>query len=245
MDNCKLAEFLVSLGSLNGFSSTLAETKRALDFNDASILKSGPDDAIIFADALSGIRMIQSIGFSVDGIIAINKSFKSGGNEQPTLPGHLRNATYNVDDNISVITDETTQDAYFPKEVITREDLQDIVNEWNNSFQEGRDAWLVFARLSKLQAFQDGNKRTALIAANAAFGSLDSQDYLLIPTTVSKQYIFTGYLMEFYTAKDTDSELQAFNKMMEQVNDSQLTKSVFENIPINIRAAKTKPFGSI
>jgi hypothetical protein len=45
MDNSKLAEFLMSLGSLNGFASTIAETKKALDLHDASILKSGSENA--------------------------------------------------------------------------------------------------------------------------------------------------------------------------------------------------------
>lgn len=38
---------------------------------------------------------------------------------------------------------------------------------YNEDDRGQRDGWRVFADLAKLQPFQDGNKRTALIAANA------------------------------------------------------------------------------
>jgi prophage maintenance system killer protein len=99
---------------------------------------------------------------------------------------------------------------------------------------------MIFARLAKLQAFQDGNKRTALIAANAAFGSFASENFLLVPMRTSKRYIFTGYLMDFYTAESDEAEMMAFNRMMEQVDNQMLTKSIFENIPMNVNGLKTK-----
>lgn len=72
----------------------------------------------IYTDALNGIKAIQKIGFTVDGIIAINKEFKSDSEEEPNMPGYLRNAYYNKDDRIAIIVDQNTQQAYYPPEVI-------------------------------------------------------------------------------------------------------------------------------
>lgn len=49
------------------------------------------------------------------------------------MPGHLRNAYYNSDDQIAIIIDEVSQDAYFPPEVISRADLDNIVNDFEAS----------------------------------------------------------------------------------------------------------------
>ena len=39
-----------------------------------------------------------------------------------------------------------------------------------------QDGWELYARLSKLQPFDDGNKRTALISANLLVGSLNDDN---------------------------------------------------------------------
>jgi hypothetical protein len=185
-----------------------------LDIGNAQPLKQDNNDVAIFVDALKGIEAIRKIGFSVEGIIAVNKSFDTPNEEQPTLPGHLRNAFYNPDDAISVIVSADGRTAYFPKDVITREDLQIIVGEFETSEKTEKDAWRIFARLSKLQAFQDGNKRTALICANAAIGSFENEDYLLLPINDLDRMEFTLSLMRFYLATTTQDEEKAFRRMM-------------------------------
>lgn len=152
MDNTKLARFLTSLGSLNGYGSTVAQTKKALDTHSSDPLIQSNDDVAIFEDALSGIKAIKKYDFSVEGIIAINKGFDSPSDEEPNMPGHLRNAFYNEDDRLAITIDPSALegDNYIPKDIITKSDLQLIVDQFSNSKQTERDAWRVFADLSKL-----------------------------------------------------------------------------------------------
>ncbi|MDH6364335.1 hypothetical protein M2139_001360 [Enterococcus sp. PF1-24] len=214
MDNTALARFITSLGSLNSYGSTVLQTKQALDSHSTKPLRQDADDIAIFTDALKSITAIQKVGFSTEGIIAINTQFDSPSAEQPKWPGHLRNAYYNEDDRIGIIIDENTQKFYTPKEIITKADLDEIVKEYQLSNKIEVDAWRVFARLCKLQAFQDGNKRTALIAANAAYDTFSTEEYLVLPFNDLDRAEFTIHLMRYYKAEKAEAEEQAFQKMM-------------------------------
>ncbi|EGP4915024.1 Fic family protein [Enterococcus faecium] len=215
MDNTALARFITSLGSLNNYGSTVLQTKKALDQKSTKPLRQNKDDIAIFTDALKGIDVIKQIGFSTDGIIAVNKQFDSPSDEQPGLPGHLRNAYYNEDDRIAIIIDQQSQEAYLPPDVVTRADIDQIVETYNQSEKEEKDAWCVFAQLSKLQAFQDGNKRTALIAANAAYGTFENENYLTLPFNDLDRVEFTLNLMRYYQAMTPEEEEKAFERMLD------------------------------
>jgi len=214
MNNTALARFIASLGSLNGYGSTIYQTKKALDENSTKPLRQDRDDIAIFNDSLKGINAIKKIGFNTDGIIAINKEFDSPSDEQPNIPGHLRNSYYNPDDRTAILISSDSTDAYFPPDVISRNDLDDIVTTFNNSKKSEIDAWKVFADISKLQPFQDGNKRTALIAANSAIGALKNGNYLILPINDLDRAEFTLMLMRYYNAIDDDSKNTAFKRMI-------------------------------
>ncbi|KRL53979.1 Fic family protein [Furfurilactobacillus rossiae] len=214
MDNTALARFITSLGSLNDYGSTVAQTKLALDRNSTQPLNQNGSDVAIFTDALNGIKAIQKEGFSADGIIAINKQFKSPSNEEPDMPGHLRNAYYNDDDRIAVTVEQNGQTHYLPPEVVTHQALEKIVDQYQNSSHTETDAWRTFAKIAKLQPFQDGNKRTALIAANAAYGTLENGNYLVLPFNDLDRAEFTINLMRYYQADDDTAEEQALNRML-------------------------------
>ena len=72
-------------------------------------------DVPIFKDALAGIKAVKKDGFTVDGIININKSFVYSKEEDPAIPGHLRNSMYNPDDNIAIYQSLL----YFPEKILT------------------------------------------------------------------------------------------------------------------------------
>ena len=44
-DNTALAQFITSFGSLNGYGSTIAQTKRALDTGNTNALEQDNEDA--------------------------------------------------------------------------------------------------------------------------------------------------------------------------------------------------------
>ncbi|MFD1431005.1 Fic family protein [Lacticaseibacillus mingshuiensis] len=120
------------------------------------------------------MQVINEQGLSIDGIVATNTSFDSPSEEEPKRTGHLRNADDDPEDNTEICFSSKSGQAYFPLRVVTRKDLAVIVSCFERSEKTECDAWRVFAELTKLQPFQDGNKRTALIAANAAAGTLVS-----------------------------------------------------------------------
>lgn len=230
-DNIALARFITSLGSMNDYGSTLLQTKKALDKRDVSPLRDDVDDRAIFTDALKGIEAIKSVGFSTDGIIAINRSFDSDSEEEPVWPGHLRNANYNADDNIGITTGTNGRGNYIPPQHITKEDLDQIVGMFASSDKDEKDAWRVFASLAKLQPFQDGNKRTALIAANSAMGTLQTQDYLVLPFNEVDRLDFMVGLMRYYQAETPQAEEKALDRMV-ALTPSETERTIELNAPI-------------
>ncbi|MQS53118.1 Fic family protein [Companilactobacillus mishanensis] len=245
MDNTALARFITSLGTLNGYGSTVYQTKQALDLKSTKPLNNDPDDIAIFNDSLNGIAAIKKIGFSTDGIISINKEFKSASDEQPNMPGHLRNANYNPDDRTAILISNDSKDAYFPPDVVTKSDLNLIVEKFNDSDKSEQDAWKVFVEISKLQPFQDGNKRTALIAANDAYGTLENEKYLILPINDLDRAEFTLMLMRYYSAKNETDLETAFSRMMKLLpNDSdrlqELSKPIEEEHNTDLSTRKIK-----
>lgn len=65
-----------------------------------------------------------------------------------------------------------------------------------------------------MQPFQDGNKRTALIAANAAFNTFDNDNYLTLPFNNIDHAQFMVDLMRFYTADSPEKEEKVLDRMM-------------------------------
>lgn len=230
-NNTALARFITSLGSLNNYGSTVLQTKQALDAGTTAPLRQNADDIAIFSDALKGIAAIKAVGFSTAGIIAINKQFDSPSAEQPRMPGHLRNSYYNEDDRIAIILGQNHRQSYIPPEVVTAADIDGIVGRFNNSGRTERDAWRVFADLAALQPFQDGNKRTALIAANAAAGTLASGNYLVLPFNDLDRADFTIALMRYYVANNAEEKSIAFERMMRLLPSTEDRQSQLNEVP--------------
>ncbi|MFD1317247.1 Fic family protein [Loigolactobacillus zhaoyuanensis] len=64
----------------------------------------------------------------------------------------------NEDDWIGVTVDKNSNTNYIPPEIVTRQNIQNIVDQYNHSQKAAADAWRIFTALSKVQPFQDGNK---------------------------------------------------------------------------------------
>ncbi|KRM54723.1 Fic family protein [Lacticaseibacillus sharpeae] len=244
-DNTALAKFITSVGSLNDYGSTALQTKKALDTGSTKPLRQNADDIAIFTDTLKGIDAVKKVGFSTAGIIAINKQFDSPSAEQPKIPGHLRNAFYNEDDRIGIVIDHKSQETYVPKAIITPSDIDTIVDQFNQSPRTESDTWRLFAELAKLQAFQDGNKRTALIAANAAMGTFETGNYLVLPFNDLDRIDFTVGLMRYYIANDEEARTVAFTKMMDALpspseRQLELSKPMADS-PADAKTLRIKP----
>lgn len=247
--NIALARFITSFGSMNNYRSSVLQTKNALDdLKKSSLPKS--DEAILL-DAIDGIAAIKKHGFNSDGIIAVNKAFSHSKDEDPKWPGHLRTSMFgNPEDAIVVTTDPhgTTEGAYYAPSDVHQSDLDEIVDEFNNSAKTIKDGWRVFAKISKLQPFQDGNKRTGLIAANAAMSTWKQENYLVLPFNGIDHAEFMINLMRFYQAKTKQEEEKYLDKMIavlpseKEVNlKLPLTKAEKEN-PMDLKTKNVKRF---
>ena len=247
VDNSALASFIASYGSLNGYGSTVLQTKKALDTHNGKHLPKS--DRALFNDALDGIKAAKNYGFSADGIIAINRSFTHSETEDPPWPGHLRTEKYhNPDDEVVIITDPrgTSNDAYWPPKTVTARDLDKIVDTFNTSKKTTKDGWRVFAQIAKLQPFQDGNKRTALIAANSAMNTWENERYLALPFNGIDNAEFMVNLMRFYVAKTPADEEKALDNMIAVVPSDMETKwhQTIDEKTIDVKTKNVKFFNS-
>jgi len=215
MDNDKLARFITGLGRFNNYGSTVAQTKKALETGCTSHLRQENDDAVIFVDCLKAINEVMNQEFSVASIIAINAQFDGDSNEQPQNPGYLRDGHEFPHCDIIMVPlwpGEEEMVVHRPPIKVEEQDLEKIINEWKNSKKDETESWEMFAKIACLQPFQDGNKRTALIATNHALGALKSQDYILPPSGYHFNEFMNNLLQYYYHSKDDghDDALKRF-----------------------------------
>jgi len=213
MDNGRLAEFIAGLGRFNDYGSTVAQTKKAIDTKCTSHLNQENDDVVIFSDCLKAINKVLDLEFDINSIILVNSQFDGDSDEQPKNPGRLRDGLkYPHTDKIMVKLwpGDDGIVIHEPPLQIDKSDLQKIVDEWAKSEKTKAEAWQLFARLACLQPFQDGNKRTALISANHALGTLITQDYILPPTGRHFNRFMTD-LLEYYFYSNEPNADNALN----------------------------------
>lgn len=89
-----------------------------------------------------------------------------------------------------------------------------MIDRFDTSEYTTKDGWRVFADLAKMQPFQDGNKRTALIAANEAMGAFETQDFLVLPLQPESNTKFIGLLMRYYLTDDATQQDRLLDEMV-------------------------------
>ena len=213
MNNGRLAEFITGLGRFNDYGSTVAQTKKALETKCTSHLNQENDDVVIFSDCLKAINKVVNLEFDINSIILVNSQFDGDSEEQPKNPGRLRDGLkYPHTDKIMVKLwpGDNGIVIHEPPLQIDKPDLQKIVSEWRVSEKATTEGWQLFAKLACLQPFQDGNKRTALISANHALGTLKTQDYIVPPTGRHFNQFMTD-LLEYYHYSNEPNGVNALN----------------------------------
>ena len=195
MDNKKLAQLIYSVAQYEGYNTSVLQTQKNLSTHKEEWSFSTESDRYIFEDLLKAIQYASvQEKVTVEVVKGINAQMNSKMSGQPESPGELRkNVPIHVGD-------------YVPAETVTENMLKrQIETVTGNTVQDG---WELYARLSKLQPFDDGNKRTALISANLLVGSLndENKDYLVIPTDFRK-IKFDGSLVYYYMADDWDDHM--------------------------------------
>ena len=145
---------------------------------------------------------------------------------------------------------------YTLPEIVTEGILQEMIDRFDTSeyttFDTSeyttKDGWRVFADLAKMQPFQDGNKRTALIAANEAMGAFETQDFLVLPLQPESNTKFIGLLMRYYLTDDATQQDRLLDEMVsltpgtvEQEQVWQAERDRLESIK-KLSTRRVKPF---
>jgi hypothetical protein len=193
--NEELAKLIFSLGQYEGYSTSLMQTEKNLSSKPNEQKFEKPDDKYIFEDLVRAIDYATTQSkVTVDVIKGINASMNSGGHGQPEHPGVLRNDV------------EIHVGDYIPKATVTEAMLQKRIDGIHSD--TASDSWKMYAELAKLQPFDNGNKRTALIAANLNYGAFASnnKNFLIIPTDFRRMQFDTN-LFYFYMADDWDDHM--------------------------------------
>jgi hypothetical protein len=195
MNNEALARLIFSLGQYEGYNTSLLQTEKNLSSKPENQEFASEDDRYIFDDLVKAINYASSQNaLTVDVVKGINASMDSRQKGQPEAPGILRN-------NVPISVGD-----YVPRVTVTEQMVQRQLDSVTAT--DVSSAWELYARLAKLQPFDNGNKRTALIAANLLHGSFtkDNKDYLVIPMDYRKAR-FDANLIDYYMADDWDDHL--------------------------------------
>lgn len=186
MNQSKLAQLIYSVASYDGYNTSVLQTQKNLSSSKKDRKFSNPSDEYIFDDLVKAIEYASKQDkVTVDVLKQINGQMNSKKEGQPENPGILR-------ENVEIHAGD-----YVPPRTVRESTVQKVID----TVQEPTiaNAWELYARLAKLQPFDDGNKRTALIAANLFIGSLNgkTEDYLIIPTDFRRSQ-FDANLVYYY-----------------------------------------------
>lgn len=195
MNTKKLAELIYSVAQYDGYNTSVLQTQKNLSTNKEEWQFANEDDRFIFEDLVKAIHYAsEQSELTVDVFKGINAQMDSHKEGQPDDPGQLRNKV------------EIHVGDYIPPKTVTEKMVQREISAVKGTSVE--DGWELYARLAKLQAFDNGNKRTALISANLLIGSLkgETQTFLTIPTDFRRTQ-FDANLMYFYMADDFDDHM--------------------------------------
>ncbi|MFK4926712.1 Fic family protein [Lactococcus garvieae] len=204
MDNKKLAEIIYCLAQYEGYNTSFLQTRKNLSSQPEKWEFANENDHYIFEDLLKAIQYAaKQDKLNVDVIKAINAQMDSGKTGQPEKPGTLR---HNVEISVG---------DYIPPLTVTEAMVQREIDSVTHT--DIASGWELYAKLAKLQAFDNGNKRTSLIAANLLTGALNKEtdNYLIIPTDFRRSQFDTN-LVYYYVADDWDDHLPDVEESLHQ-----------------------------
>ncbi|MDR1606064.1 MAG: Fic family protein [Streptococcaceae bacterium] len=216
MNNQKLAELIYGIGQYDGYNTSILQTEKNLEKHPENRVFASESDRYIFEDLLKAINYAKGLSnLTSQDVLAINAQMDSKQPGQPEAPGVLR-------DHLPIHVGD-----YVPPETVTLPMLDRQLQAVQG--QTPQSGWELYARLAKLQAFDNGNKRTALVASNVLVGSLSGKTslYLTVPIDYRKLR-FDANLMDYYLADDWDDHLPDEDFALQQFIEfaSQLTESV-------------------
>lgn len=187
-----LSKLLYEMGrTFDGLNSTRLATEEFLKTGNPEVIGSKNDLALLedLRDASSFVLHYDYANkpFDAEFAKAINSQLKR---TAAVLPGQLRDSQ-----NVQI---RCTENRTYIPEVPSESELDVIVNEAVSSKGDLTAAATLFCKLAKMQPFGDGNKRTALLAANGLLLKQGKEEALSIPADSPETTIFNSLLSEYY-----------------------------------------------
>lgn len=213
LDTRQITGLLYSMGhTFDNLNSTYLATGEFLSTANPRVIGSRAD-----LDLLRDLRDASAYMLHHDYSRGLDAKFVRGLNAQlkrtaALEPGELRNAQ-----NIMV---HTALGDYVPP-VPSEQAIERVLGEANASAGSLTDAAHLFARLARMQPFGDGNKRTALLAANGLLLMHGTERPLIVPTVDPQRREFNRLLGEWYVHDDSQviDWLSDFNARVEGLDD--------------------------
>ena len=190
----QVVDLIYSMGhTFDNLGSTYIATEEFLTTNNPTVLGSRNDLALLqdLQDAAQAmLHYDYSHGITRDFVRSLNASMTR---TAALEPGKLRESA-----NILV---RTMRGDYIPP-VPDVHRLDATLSAANASDGTLHDAAHLFSELAKMQPFGDGNKRTALLAANGLLLMKKSTHVLTVPVVDPDKRSFNELLSEWYTQGD-------------------------------------------
>jgi hypothetical protein len=220
MNTKKLAELIYSVAQYEGYNTSVLQTQKNLSTSKEFWEFASESDKFVFEDLVRAIHFAsQHDSLTLEVFKGINAQMNSKADGQPEEPGVLRK-------DVPIFVGD-----YMPPKTVTPQMVERELSAVTNHTVEG--AWELYARLAKLQAFDNGNKRTALISANLFYGSLSGkkETVLTIPTDYRRAQ-FDANLMFYYVADDWDDHMPdvavSLKQFVTYATDLTRTEKTFE-----------------
>lgn len=236
----QLAGMLYAMGhTFDNLSSTYIATEEFLRTQNPAVLGSKQDYAL-----LQDLRDAANWTLHYDYSQGISAQFVQQINARMTRTAAIKPGILRTSANILV---HTQFGDYFPP-IPQKEQIQALINRYTQTPQTAtstapntethtqallHNASALFAHIAKMQPFGDGNKRTALLAANGLLFMHSSQQQtpqertqplthtLIVPTTDPDRSTFNTLLASWYMHGDPQiiDWLAKFNLTYQELND--------------------------
>lgn len=182
-----IVELVYNAGKFEGLNTTLLQTEEIIKYNRANNV--AVDDVLTVVNLKRGFEML--LNDVQDPLLETSKRInRIVAAEDALFPGKIRTGGVEV---------STIQGRYVPP-LLTENDVHDQFDKiMNQNISETEKALRLFLFIAKNQIFWDGNKRTALIAANSIMFNHGAG---LVSIPENKFIRFNELLSDYYNSSD-------------------------------------------
>jgi prophage maintenance system killer protein len=198
MSTKSLAALLYEMGvTFDNLSTTRMATEEFLRTGNPNVIGSRQD-----YDLLCDLKAAAHYTITYDyADQPFDLPYVQGINRQLTRTAALSPGTLRTSENVAVRLIDGRR--YVPP-VPDSHTLEDTIEKASSSAGSLEDAALLFASLAAAQPFGDGNKRTALLAANGLLIKKDQKHILTVPTEPQDVRTFNRLLGQWYVGESKD-----------------------------------------